>query len=68
MPPLEVANVIAATAEGYAFLTRLDGDQPIDGLSPPTRSELVADAVEPGMPVEQQSPRLTVHLTGRDSH
>ena len=35
--PAEVANVIAASAEGYAFPTNLDRDQPIDGMAPPTR-------------------------------
>ncbi|GIM88530.1 phytanoyl-CoA dioxygenase family protein [Paractinoplanes toevensis] len=36
-----VENVIAATAEGYAFPADLDHDQPIDGLAPPTQAELL---------------------------
>ena len=39
------ANVIAASAEGYAFPTNLDRDQPIGGLAPQTQAELVAQAV-----------------------
>jgi len=40
-----VANVIAASAEGYAFPTNLDRDQPIGGLAPQTQAELVAQAL-----------------------
>jgi ectoine hydroxylase-related dioxygenase (phytanoyl-CoA dioxygenase family) len=36
-----VDNVIAAAAEGYAFPTNLDRDQPIDGLAPQTQAGLV---------------------------
>ncbi len=32
-----IGNVIAACAEGYAFPTNLDLDQPTDGLAPPLR-------------------------------
>jgi ectoine hydroxylase-related dioxygenase (phytanoyl-CoA dioxygenase family) len=38
-------NVIAASAEGYAFPTNLDRDQPVGGLAPPTQAELVRRAV-----------------------
>ena len=41
-----VANVIAASAEGYAFPTNLDRDQPIGGLAPQTQAELVAQALD----------------------
>jgi ectoine hydroxylase-related dioxygenase (phytanoyl-CoA dioxygenase family) len=40
-----VDNVIAASAEGYAFPTNLDRDQPIDGLAPQTQAELVRQAL-----------------------
>jgi ectoine hydroxylase-related dioxygenase (phytanoyl-CoA dioxygenase family) len=40
-----VANVVAASAEGYAFPTDLDRDQPIGGLAPQTQAELVRQAV-----------------------
>ncbi len=40
-----VANVIAASAEGYAFPTNLDLDQPITGLTGETQAELVSRAV-----------------------
>jgi len=37
--------VITAAADGYAFPTNLDRDQPIDGLSPPSQADLVRDAL-----------------------
>jgi ectoine hydroxylase-related dioxygenase (phytanoyl-CoA dioxygenase family) len=38
-------NVLAASAEGYAFPTNLDRDQPIGGLAPETQAELVRRAL-----------------------
>jgi ectoine hydroxylase-related dioxygenase (phytanoyl-CoA dioxygenase family) len=46
--PREIDNVIAASAEGYAFPTNLDRDQPIDGLAPPTSAELMRRALDEG--------------------
>ena len=40
-----VRCAVAASAEGYAFPTNLDRDQPIDGLAPQTQAELVMEAV-----------------------
>ena len=40
-----VGNVVAASAEGYAFPTNLDRDQPIGGLAPQTQAELVLRAL-----------------------
>src|SRR3982751_5445717 len=36
-----VDNVVATSAEGYAFPTNLDRDQPIGGLAPQTQAELL---------------------------
>jgi ectoine hydroxylase-related dioxygenase (phytanoyl-CoA dioxygenase family) len=41
-------NVIAASAEGYAFPTDLDRDQPIGGLAPPTQADLMRRALAEG--------------------
>jgi ectoine hydroxylase-related dioxygenase (phytanoyl-CoA dioxygenase family) len=41
-------HVIAASAEGYAFPTNLDRDQPVDGLVPQTQADLVRQAVAEG--------------------
>lgn len=43
--PGNVANVVAASAEGYAFPTNLDRDQPVDGLAPQTQAELMRQAL-----------------------
>ena len=40
-----VRCAVAASAEGYAFPTNLDRDQPIDGLAPQAQAELVTEAV-----------------------
>ncbi|HST81659.1 MAG TPA: phytanoyl-CoA dioxygenase family protein [Kineosporiaceae bacterium] len=40
-PETTLHNIVAAAAEGYAFPTNLDHDQPIDGLTPPTQADLV---------------------------
>lgn len=49
----DVRRVIAASAEGYAFPTNLDRDQPIGGLSPETQAELLERAVRERMAPEE---------------
>jgi ectoine hydroxylase-related dioxygenase (phytanoyl-CoA dioxygenase family) len=44
----EVRNLITVAAEGYAFPTNLDRDQPIAGMTPPTQADLLAQAVREG--------------------
>ena len=44
--PGPVANVVAAAAEGYAFPTNLDRDQPIGGLAPASQADLVLRALD----------------------
>ncbi len=43
-----LGNVIAAAAEGYAFPTNLDRDQPIGGIAPPTQADLLHQALAEG--------------------
>lgn len=64
----EVANVIAASAEGYSFPTNLDRDQPIGGLAPQTQSELMAAAVEAGVPQGELRDRLAAQARTKLSH
>ena len=40
-----IENVVAASAEGYAFPTNLDKDRPIGGLAPQTQAELILQAL-----------------------
>lgn len=41
----ELCNVVVATAEGYAFPTNLDSDQPIGSLAPPSQVDTVLRAL-----------------------
>ena len=45
---IEVANVIASTAEGYPFPTNLDRNPPIGGLAPRSMADLLSQAVSEG--------------------
>ena len=41
----DIANVIAASAEGYSFPTNLDFDKPIGGLAPASMADIMSAAV-----------------------
>ena len=56
--PAMIANVIAACAEGYAFPTNLDLDQPADGLAPPTQADILTRAVTEGWSRQQLQTEL----------
>ena len=48
----EISNVIAASAEGYAFPTNLDRDPPVGGLIPLSQAELMANFLDEGRSAE----------------
>ncbi|SES70133.1 phytanoyl-CoA dioxygenase family protein [Geodermatophilus poikilotrophus] len=52
-------NVVAASAEGYAFPTNLDRDQPIGGLAPETQAELAWRALQEDWSPEALDAELT---------
>jgi ectoine hydroxylase-related dioxygenase (phytanoyl-CoA dioxygenase family) len=58
-------TVIAATAEGYAFPTNLDLDQPIDGIAPETQAQLLWRAVEGGWSATELGEALDAHSRRR---
>ena len=60
-----VANVVAACAEGYAFPTDLDRDQPVDGLSPPSQADVVSTALTAGWSPDQLRAELAAHAARR---
>ncbi len=64
----EVGNVVAASAEGYAFPTNLDRDQPVDGMAPPTQADLVTEALAADLPTRELVSKLRQQLSGRESH
>ena len=49
----ELHNVVVATAEGYAFPTNLDLDQPIGSLAPPSQVDTVLAALADGSAPQQ---------------
>jgi ectoine hydroxylase-related dioxygenase (phytanoyl-CoA dioxygenase family) len=57
--PHEIANVIAACAEGYAFPTSLDRDQPTGGLAPPSQASVLAQAVAEDWPPDRLATALS---------
>ncbi len=50
--PEAVSNVIAASAEGYAYPTNLDTDPPVGGLAPLTQAQIVEEALTAGRTAE----------------
>ena len=58
-------NVVAASAEGYAFPTNLDRDQPVGGLAPRTQAELVWQALEEGWGTATFGAALRAHTERR---
>jgi ectoine hydroxylase-related dioxygenase (phytanoyl-CoA dioxygenase family) len=61
-PRRELHNVVVATAEGYAFPTNLDLDQPIGSLAPPSQVDIVLAALADDL----TSDELDVALRNQD--
>ena len=55
------ANVVAACAEGYAFPTNLDRDQPVGGLAPPSQADLMNRALDENWNPERLRQELHRH-------
>ncbi|WP_171209651.1 MULTISPECIES: phytanoyl-CoA dioxygenase family protein [unclassified Ruegeria] len=62
-----VANVIAASAEGYAFPTNLDRDPPVDGLIPLSQAEMMAAALEGGRSLKEWQTEVAAMNTRRQA-
>jgi ectoine hydroxylase-related dioxygenase (phytanoyl-CoA dioxygenase family) len=63
-----LANVIAATAEGYAFPTNLDRDPPVNGMSPLTQADLVRGALDAGTAAADLHAQLSAHADLHRTH
>lgn len=61
----DVDHAVAAGAEGYAFPTNLDLDQPVDGMSPPTQADIVRQALAQGTSPEDLDTHLAGHAAAR---
>ena len=60
-PQRDLLNVVVATAEGYAFPTNLDLDQPIGSLAPPSQVDTVLAALADDFTPEQLDVALRDH-------
>ncbi len=63
----ELRNAVNATAEGYAFPTNLDRDQPIGSLAPPSQVDTVLAALAAGLTAEALDIELAEHNTRRNA-
>jgi ectoine hydroxylase-related dioxygenase (phytanoyl-CoA dioxygenase family) len=61
-------SVVANSAEGYAFPTNLDQDQPVDGMAPPTQAEVVRAALAEQLPAAELADRLAAQSRRTQSH
>ena len=68
LSPARVANVVAASAEGYPFPTNLDRAQPIDGMARPSQADLLARAVAAGSSLEELTRTLAAQRETQLSH
>ncbi len=60
-----LGRVVAASAEGYAFPTNLDADQPVAGLAPQSQAELVWSALRRGLQPSEVSRQLDAQQARR---
>ena len=58
-------NVVAASAEAYAFPTNLDRDPPVDGLAPPSQADVVWRALQEGWDSDRFRTELLAHAARR---
>ena len=56
-----IGHAIAACAEGYAFPSNLDRDQPIGGMAPPTQQQIMHDALAQDWPLARFIDALDSH-------
>ncbi|GHA93949.1 phytanoyl-CoA dioxygenase [Streptomyces tendae] len=60
-------QVVAASAEGYAFPTNLDRDPPVDGLAPPSQADVVRRALREEWTPQALRARLRADRIRRES-
>lgn len=64
-PQRDLHNAVVATAEGYAFPTNLDGDQPIGSLAPPSQVDSVLAALNSNLSADELDVVLRAHQERR---
>jgi ectoine hydroxylase-related dioxygenase (phytanoyl-CoA dioxygenase family) len=65
LSPRAIGNVIAASAEGYAFPTKLDRDPPIGGLALQTQAQLMGHALAEGWEPDAFAKAVNEHAARR---
>lgn len=60
-PQRDLHNAVVATAEGYAFPTNLDSDQPIGSLAPPSQVDSVLAALDSNLSADELDVVLRAH-------
>ncbi|PJC99548.1 phytanoyl-CoA dioxygenase [Janthinobacterium sp. BJB1] len=63
----DIGHAVAACAEGYAFPSNLDRDQPIGGMAPPTQQQLMREALAQGWPLARFIDALDSHAWRRQA-
>ena len=63
----DLRNVVAASAEGYAFPTNLDRDQPVGGLAPESQAALTWRALQEDWPSDLLAAELNAYRHRRRS-
>lgn len=64
-PQRDLHNAVVATAEGYAFPTNLDSDQPIGSLAPPSQVDSVLAALDSNFSADELDVVLRAHQERR---
>jgi ectoine hydroxylase-related dioxygenase (phytanoyl-CoA dioxygenase family) len=65
LTPNQIANAIAASAEGYSFPTNLDRDPPIGGMAPKSQAALLHQALAERWTSDQLSAALDAQAAKR---
>lgn len=65
MAEAALRNALVSAAEGYAFPTNLDLDQPVAGPAPPAQAEVAWQALQEVWTVEQLGEQLRAHAARR---
>lgn len=68
MNAAELADIVAASAEGYPFPANLDIDSPLTGMAPESQQQLMHRALGEGWPVEQFDQTLQAQADRKRSH
>jgi len=64
----ELANIVAACAEGYPFPANLDIDSPLSGMAPPSQQDLMRQALQEDWSPEQFIEELNAQSARKRSH